>query len=394
MNPEFVNENLEAPGSSTTIENPEAVKLWGDVTDWHHAIGTGPFILTDFVAGSSISMVKNPNYYQNDERYPQNKLPYLDKFRTLIIPDDATAVAAMRTGKIDLMDSMPLATAQQVQKSNPKIVQVSVPLGNGLTIDPRNDKAPFSDIKVRTALQMAINLPELAATYYGGTCSSDPLSLTSQYLTGWGYPYSEWPQSLKDEYAYNPTKAKKLLADAGFPTGFKTNIYTDSQVDLNLVQIIKSYFMAVGVDMEIRPLDGASFGAFVNTGRKQDAMVMRNNGALGLGFYPLRHLLRYGTGQPANASMVAGFDHYYNDALAATTVDQVKEIIKAANMDVAQNHYGISLLQPMTFCLVQPWLKGFNGQYGSMAGTQGPFFLFFYEARFWVDSSMKKSMGF
>ena len=394
MNPEFVNENLEAPGASTTIENPEAVKLWGDVTDWHHAVGTGPFILTDFVAGSSMTMIKNQSYYQNDERYPQNKLPYADGFRVLVIVDDATAMAAMRTGKIDLMDSMPLTASQQMKKSNPEIIQVSVPQGVGVTMDPRNDKAPFSDIRVRKALQMAINLKDIADNYYGGTTSPNPLSLTAAGLTGWGYPYSEWPQSLKDEYAYNPTAARKLLDDAGIPAHYATNIYMDSAADKDLVQIVKSYFAAVGVDMEVRPLDSATFASFINTGHKNDAFVMRNSGALGLAFYPLRHLLRYGTGQPANAAMVTGFDHYYTDALAATTVDQVKQIVRAANIDVAQNHYSISLLVPPNFFFCQPWLKGFNAQYGSFAGTNGPFFFYFYGARWWIDGSLKKSMGF
>ena len=394
MNPEFVNENLEAPGASTTIENPEAVKLWGDVIDWHHAVGTGPFILTDFVSGSSMTMAKNPNYYQNDERYPQNKLPYADGFRALVINDDATAMAAMRTGKIDLMDSMPLTASQQMKKSNPEIIQVVVPQGVGVTMDPRNDKPPFSDIRVRKALQMAINLSDIAANYYGGMTSPNPLSLTAAGLTGWGYPYSEWPQALKDEYAYNPTAARKLLDDAGIPAHYATNIYLDSATDKDLVQIVKSYFAAVGVDMEIRPLDSATFGNLINTKHSNDALVMRNSGALGLAFYPLRHLLRYGTGQPANAAMVTGFDHFYTDALAATTVDQVKAIVKAANMDVAQNHYSISLLVAPNFFFCQPWLKGFNAQYGSFSGTNGPFFLYFYGARWWIDGTLKKSMGF
>ena len=68
-------------GADRTIENPEAVKQWGDLTDWHHAIGTGPFILTDFVGGSSATLVKNPNYWGYDERYPQNQLPYVDSVK-------------------------------------------------------------------------------------------------------------------------------------------------------------------------------------------------------------------------------------------------------------------------------------------------------------------------
>jgi peptide/nickel transport system substrate-binding protein len=394
-NPEFVTENLEAPGASTSIENPEAVQQWGDVTDWHHAIGTGPFILTDFVSGSSMTLVKNPNYWGYDERYPQNQLPYVDKINYLVIPDPATCLAAMRTGKIDALDSISLANAQTIKKTNPEIVQLPVPYGTGFTLDPRNDLKPFSDIRVRQALQQAIDLPTIASTYYAGTCSPNPLSLTSAYLTGWGYPYTQWPQDLKDQYAYNPTAAKQLLAAAGFPNGFNTDIVAQNVVDLDLLQIIKSYFAAIGVNMDIRPLDSASFSAFVNVGHKNDGLAERSTGALGLAFYPIRDLNRLQTGQPSDVAMVSDpvFDAFYNQALAATTVDQVKQVLLAANKYVAQQHFVISLLQPVQFDLCQPWLKGYNAQYGATAGSSGPFFCWFYEARFWVDQSLKTSMG-
>jgi len=68
--------------------------------------------------------------------------------------------------------------------------------------------------------QQALDLPTIAKTYYGGTADPYPVSLTSKYLTGYGFPYDQWPQDLKDQYAYNPTAAKKLLADAGFPWWF------------------------------------------------------------------------------------------------------------------------------------------------------------------------------
>ena len=394
-NPEFVTENLEAPGASTSIENPEAVQQWGNVTDWHHAIGTGPFILTDYVSGSSAILVKNPNYWGYDERYPQNQLPYVNKINYLIIPDAATALAAMRSGKIDALDSIQLAQAKSMQTTNPEILQIPVPYGTGFTLDPRNDLAPFKDIRVREALQMAINLPDIAANYYAGTCSPDPLSLTSAYLKGWGYPYSQWPQDLKDQYAYNPTQAKALLAAAGLPNGFNTNIVAQNVVDLNLLQVIKSYFAAINVNMDIRTMDSASFSSYVNVGHKNDGLAERSTGALGLAFYPIRDLNRLQTGQPSDVAMVSDpvFDAFYPKALAATTVDQVKQVLIDANKYVAQQHFVISLLQPVQFDLCQPWLKGYNAQYGATAGSSGPFFCWFYEARFWVDQTIKTSMG-
>jgi len=121
-------------------------------------------------------------------------------------------------------------------------------------VDPRNDVVPFSDIRVREAMQMAIDLPTIANTYYSGTAQPYPCSITSNYMVGWGFPYDQWPQDLKDQYAYNPTAAKKLLADAGYPNGFKTDIVANSQSDMDLLQVVKSYFSQVGIDMDIRPM--------------------------------------------------------------------------------------------------------------------------------------------
>ncbi len=390
-NPEFILETMQAWGADGTIENPEAVKQWGDLTDWHHAIGTGPFILTDFVGGSSATLVKNPNYWGYDERYPQNQLPYVDSVKYLIMPDDATALAALRTGKIDVMDGLALSQAQSVQKTNPEIVQISVPSTFNITLEPRDDLKPYNDIRVREALQLAIDLPTLAKTYYGGVTDPWPASLTSNYLTGWGYPYSQWPQDLKDQYAYNPTQAKQLLTAAGYPNGFNTDIVVDSVNDMDLLQIVKSYFAAVGVNMDIRPMASAALSTFVTSAHKNDALAQRSTGALGLAYNPLRQLTRFQTGASPNIIMISDptFDAFYTNAMAATSVDQIKQIVKNANVYVAQQHFVICLLAPTLFSLCQPWMKGYNGQANSISASSGPQLAFFYLSRFWIDHSVK-----
>ena len=134
------------------------------------------------------TLVKNPNYWGHDERYPQNQLPYIDTLKILIIPDNAAALEALRTGKIDALDGLLPSQAQAMQKTNPEILQVAYPAGNATTIDPRNDRAPFNDIRVRKAMQMAIDLPTIARTHYGGTCLPYPSTLTSNYQEGVGVP--------------------------------------------------------------------------------------------------------------------------------------------------------------------------------------------------------------
>jgi peptide/nickel transport system substrate-binding protein len=391
-NPEFILETLEASGPDNSIEAPEAVGLWGNLSDWHHAIGTGPFILTDYVSGSSATLVKNPNYWGSDERHPQNKIPYVNEMKVLVIPDATTALAATRDGKIDFMDGVSLQNAQTLQKTNPEIKQVSLPIGAADAIEPRNDKAPFNDIKVREAMQMAINLQQIATDYYSGTASPDPSSLTSNYMTGWGLPYDQWPQDLKDQYAYNVTQAKALLTAAGYPTGFNTDCVADNAGDMNLLQIVKSEFAAININMSITQMDNVSWTAFVRVGHKDDALAAHPGaGSLGLTYEPLTQIQRFITGNAGNIVVVSDpvFDAFYPTALAATSVDAIKKVLSDANLYVAQQHYEISLLQPASFSVYQPWLKGYTGQTRAISGSSNPFFLGLYGARFWIDQSLK-----
>jgi len=395
-NPEWVYECVMLSGTSENdIECPEAVALWGDVGDWHHAIGTGPFILSDYVSGSSATLVKNPNYWGYDERYPKNQLPYVDKISYLIIPDNSTALAGVRTGKIDNVDGATLNAATDMRKTNPEILQATVPAGSGQCIDPRVDVAPYSDIRVRQAMQLAINLPEMAKNYYLGSVPATPDMLTSQYMTGWGFPYDQWPQDLKDEFTYNPTKAKQLLSAAGYPSGFKTDIIVDSGFDMDMLTIVKSYFAAVGIDMAIQTLPLASWNSFVSSGHKQDALAAASAGNLAKTTEPLSQIGKFITSNATNYWMLSdpAYDAFLTQARNGTSVDDVKLAVKGANEYLLRKHVPISLLLPMTFSLTQPWLKGYNGQNNAFTGSFGPSCLGFYGARFWIDQNLKRSLG-
>ena len=394
-NREFIVETLLAIISPTlAIEAREAVEKWGDLNDWRHAVGTGPFMLQDFIPGNSVTLLKNPKYWGNDERHPQNKLPYVDRIKLLIIPDQSAALEAMRQGKIDVMDCVTYEQAQAIARTNPEIIQVPIPM-SATSVDPRVDRPPFNDIRVRKAMQMAIDLPAIAQSYYGGRVEPYPSSITSKKMKGWGFPYEEWPQDLKNEYAYNPAAAKQLLADAGYPNGFKTNIVWEIGGDMDLLKLVKNYFAAVGIDMEIRPMETFAWDAFVQKEKKHDQIAQHASSSLGRVHEPLRQLTRFQTGSSANFLMVSDpvYDGFYTKAMAATSVDQVKQVLKDANEYVARQHFAISLLEPMQYSLYQPWLKGYNGQFGSVCGQGGsPQSLGFYTARFWIDQKLKKSM--
>jgi len=148
-NPMIITEALHQVTPTQCLENPEAVKQWGNLNDWHHAIGTGPFILKDFSDGKSAILVKNPHYWGHDERYPKNNLPYLDRVKFVIIPDETEAIAAMRAGKIDIIDHISPVQAYALTKTNPEISIMTHPDSKCFSIEPRNDTTPFNDIRVR-----------------------------------------------------------------------------------------------------------------------------------------------------------------------------------------------------------------------------------------------------
>ena len=394
--PEFIIETLFGPDFALWLENPDEIRKWGNVSERQQAVGTGSFMLRDFVPGKSATLVRNPDYWGYDERYPQNKLPYFDTVKYLIIPDDNTALEAMRAGKIDVIDHVSPLQAQTMRKTNPEILQVITPLPPTFTLDMRIDKTPFNDIRVRKAMQMAIDLPGIAKDYYRGTVEPYPDTLTSRYMKGWGFPYEEWPQELKDEYAYNPAAAGKLLADAGYPNGFKTNIVVDTTTDMELLQIIKSSLARIGIDLEIRTMEPTAWGTLLNPGHNYDQMVHPITGLLGHTAPPISQLSRLQPGSFNNWGIVNDpvCTAFYTKAVSAKGIDDILRILRDANEYVARRHFSLCVLQAMTYSLYQPWVKGASGQFGATWGVAGtPMMLSFYLGRFWIDNKLKKSMG-
>ena len=218
------------PVTTNSIVPQEVVAKYGDMNNWHNVVGTGPFMLEDYVADGSGTYLKNTNYYGYDVRHPGNHLPYIGKIDILIIPVDQTALAAVRTGKIDVMESLTWDEENSLKANDPTLLWTNRTT-TWYTAQERVDKAPFTDVRVREALTEAIDLPTIAKTYFNGGVPSTPADVMSTSMTGWYTPYAQWPASLQQAYAYNPTNAKALLAAAGYPNGFNTDIDVPTNED-------------------------------------------------------------------------------------------------------------------------------------------------------------------
>jgi len=359
------------------------------LADWKNAVGTGPWILNDFVANTSVTYIKNPDYWCNDPRYPNNRTPYADTLKLVVISDSATRLAALRTGKIDILGGAGTGgidigwqKAQTLKNTNLQSMQMTP--GDAYGVVFRNDSAPFTDIRVRKALNMAIDRNTIAKNLYGGTVEGKPTGLVTQAYKGWCYSYEDWPQQLKDEYAYNPQKAKELLAEAGYPNGFKTNVVTMGSFN-ELLEIYKAYFKEINVDMEIRVMDTTTFSSFVRES-KHDQMAESNAG----NNWPPTRLIEqfYSKGMDYGTNRVNDpvYDAIRDKFWSASTEEEARIALVEADKRSIEQHWGVFTVHDPGYVFWQRYLKGYSGE-----------ILFWSQqvlwSRIWVDNTLKKSMG-
>ena len=239
------------------IAGPE----WDELTaeqkaDWHYAAGTGPWILDEYVPDSHMKFVKNPNYYDHDERYPENQLPYLDSITCQIISDSTQAQTQFMTGNLDILcwggNVLTSTEAELLEESMKegsfvRYDYAGAPVGVGL----KQTVPALSDIRVRQALQMAIDPEEIYYGYLGyeGMDLNIPgmFALNTQFSS-----VDSWSQELKDVYyTYDLEGAKALLAEAGYTDGFEFEVVIFGALDADLFTLAAQQLQRVGVTMKV-----------------------------------------------------------------------------------------------------------------------------------------------
>ena len=190
---------------------PEVIEQHGDLQDWRNLVGTGPYELTDWVQGTSFTRTRISDYWGFDEKYPQNRLPYIDKLVGLFINEEATYIAGLRAGRIDYLgftagvsDITSVDIVDNLRRTDPDI-QLFPWWGRAETAYALPvDQPPFDDIRVRRALQMALDLKTINDTHYKGTALWKPQGIVGEAFTGYYTPFDEWPAEVKAGYAYDP----------------------------------------------------------------------------------------------------------------------------------------------------------------------------------------------
>jgi len=238
------------------LVSPAAVKQWGPVEIAKHPIGTGPFKFVEWVRNDHITVEANPDYWGGK--------PYLDRIVYRIIPENSVRLLNLEQGSVDIVDGINPDDIQRI-KANPKLVLLEQAGATINGISMNNQRAPFDNVKVRQAMNYAVNREELNNFLYKGVAvlATNPVPPVT-----WSFDKS------LTGYAYDPARAKQLLAEAGHPNGFKVEMIAfpnprgyNPVGGARLAVAVQDYLRRVGVEVSIKQLE---WGTYLKTIRSGD----------------------------------------------------------------------------------------------------------------------------
>ncbi|RMF86240.1 MAG: ABC transporter substrate-binding protein [Nitrospinota bacterium] len=359
--------HLAAPSYAVVLPK-EAEEKYGDFNSVEAAIGTGPFMLTEYKRGVKLTFRKNPNFYVPG-------LPYLDGVVWQITPKAAARLSLLRAGRVDFITAgayISQEDAMTLRRTNPEL-QIdkydNIAMGY---IYMRTDQKPFNDIRVRRAISLAINRQAwLQALHYGEGCiNNGPIPCA---MKEWQLSLEELtPEQRKYLVGYDPEEARRLLAEAGYPNGFTTPMFHwpgyappwPSRYELAVDELGK-----IGIKVEMKPQE---YGDYISTTYvgKYEKMAMGpvtpflevDDWLYGM-FYP---------DQPNNRSHVN--DPELNKMLVAQRqaidVQERKRIVKEIQRYLADKAYYVYIPIGVTYHAVSPRLRGHKAKVGYTTGHQ------------------------
>jgi peptide/nickel transport system substrate-binding protein len=239
--------------------SPTAYKKNGE--DWcqNNPVGTGPFQIVSRQKDVHTSYKKFDGYWQKGK-------PYVDRIEFLSIADTLIRELSLKKGEVDVIMAPSLKNLEAFQKDG--YVTIRVPAAAGARVlvpDSARSKSPFANLKVRQAAQYAIDSDAIVKSIFSGYNESANQEI---YKGHWAY------NTKVVGYPYNPAKARQLLAEAGYPNGFKTKLtYMTTAENDQVFTAVQGYLKAVGIDAE---LDVAQVGKWnsVITGTPWEGLWM------------------------------------------------------------------------------------------------------------------------
>jgi peptide/nickel transport system substrate-binding protein len=228
-------------------------KKGADYQRWN-PVGTGPFKFDSYKDGAYIKFTKFDKYWQPGK-------PYLNALEMDFVGDAVTAQTAFLTGQVDAIGGIVGQVHADLVKQGYPYLKINDAAAT-LVSDSKNPDSPYNNIKVRMALDYAIDRNAIVKARGFGWWDT-----TYQYAQ----PGTPVYISNLVERAYNPAKAKQLLTEAGYPNGFETTMYTGS--DAETMSSLQAYLKDVGINAKLETTTVASQTSYSTKGWKNGLLV-------------------------------------------------------------------------------------------------------------------------
>ena len=215
-------------------------------------IGTGPYTLKSWMKGSELVLAANKNYWKG--------APKIDEVVFRPIPEDATRIAELKVGAVDIIANLKPDNVPEVEAMDDLTVKYA-PSARVAMVFMNAEMDKLKDPRVRQAVNYALDVPSLIKNVMGGNAYRVS-TVAPKSFVGWD------PQ--EKFYEYDPLKAKQLLADAGYPDGFDATILTPRGRYLNDVaacEAIAGMLTAVGIKTKVEAVE---FGVFAKRTQAHD----------------------------------------------------------------------------------------------------------------------------
>jgi peptide/nickel transport system substrate-binding protein len=215
------------------ISSPTAMQT--KTTPEERAVGTGPFKFQSWKRDDFVKAVKFPDYWQKGK-------PYLDSITYRTITDPTTMMMAFKSGEVHIIAPIEPVDVLTLRKEGFDAGPQGLSWVHSIIPDGNNADSPFADKRVRKALEYAIDRKGFVEGIGMGI-----YKVTYQMAI----PENAWYDSSLPAYEYNVAKAKQLLAEAGYPNGFKTALVTDVRGRKDIITAVVTYLKDVGITTEV-----------------------------------------------------------------------------------------------------------------------------------------------
>jgi peptide/nickel transport system substrate-binding protein len=263
--PDFLTFYSSASGSGWVVPKKYVEKV-GDEGFKKAPIGAGPYKFVSFNPGVELVLEAFEGYWR--------KVPSVKTLVMKVIPDEATRLAALKRGEVDIAYSVRGELAQEIEQTKGLTLKPVVLQGPNWLYFPEqwDPKSPFSNLKVRQAINFAIDRQGMNDALFRGKCK-----ITNNAVVPYTFDYYWQPPNA----VYDPEKAKKLMAEAGYPNGFDAGIMTCDSSYANMAEVSVDNLQAIGIKIKLQPIERAGFFAGYGSKKYPKGIIQAASAAFG-----------------------------------------------------------------------------------------------------------------